>query len=291
MLNRIWPDELKAYQSDANAIPMAMGEYPSACPNCGGHGIMMLYLVRGGPFRQPDGGKVKWLDRGEGKSGWYRGELKVSNCPACRGGHMQDYLVRNCGLAGADLDISLDGFRVSGALAGKEHARQVIGELLGQNHRPAGFVTLHGGYGCGKTHLLMSLVNGFRKIGVVSRYAILSDLLADIRKRFGDERVTAEDVIDATRNIRVLCMDEVDGVNLTSWARETINRLVDARYRARDELLTVFAMNANPDNLPVDLGYLASRIAEGLVIEIPGPDVREALGLKTRATFVMGRDS
>ena len=150
------------------------------------------------------------------------------------------------------------------------------------NHQPSGFVTLWGGYGRGKTHLMMSLVNGFRKINVVSSYSRLSDLLADIRAKFGDEHgaVSTEQVIDEYRRVRVLCVDEINGVNLTSWTLETINRLLDFRYGKRNEMLTVMALNIAPAQLPVEMQYLSSRMNEGTVLEVGGVDVREINGVR-----------
>jgi hypothetical protein len=43
----------------------------------------------------------------------------------------------------------------------------------------------------------------------------------------------------------------------------------------RPDLLTV---NIQPEALPSDFGYIASRMSSGAIVEVPGPDVREVLG-------------
>ncbi|GIV86604.1 MAG: hypothetical protein KatS3mg054_0633 [Chloroflexus sp.] len=59
-------------------------------------------------------------------------------------------------------------------------------------------------------------------------------------------------------------------------ARQMVFRLLDVRYERRDALLTLLALNTNPDKF--ELGYLASRMSGGLVIEVGGADMRAILG-------------
>lgn len=290
ILTRIWPKELEIYRDDPRAVPMASGPYERLCANCGGMGVMMVYLIEGGPYSTPNGGKVKWLDlppdavqpQSPRVSGWYSGRMEVAPCPVCAQGRMDDYLRHNCGLREDDLEISLQNFKVTGLYAGKKRAREVAGSLLAQNERPRGFVTFTGDYGVGKSHLLKALVNGFRQVRVVSRYSTMADLMADLRDRFGEDRGgrAVEEAIDDLRQVRVLAIDELDRVNLTGWAKETMFRLLNSRYEERERLLTVMATNLSPQNLPPELGYLSSRFTAGVIVEVPGPDVRPALGVR-----------
>jgi DNA replication protein DnaC len=286
---RIWPKELLVYQSNPKAIPLASGPYPQLCPNCGGHRMMMVYVIDGGPYKSPDG-RVKWLDlppdppnpQTPSVSGWYSGRLEVAPCPVCAGGQMDEYLRRNCGLSGDDLEISLSDFRTNGNLSGKAKALSVAQSLLAMNQQTRGFVTYIGGYGVGKTHLLKAIVNGFRKIRVMARYSTMADLLADVRERFGDDHGVraVEDAIAEINRYRVLCLDEIDRVNLTGWAKETIFRLINYRYENQHQVLTVIATNMRIEDMPPEFGYLASRLRSGVVVEVPGPDMRPAQGLK-----------
>jgi len=209
--------------------------------------------------------------------------LRSAPCPVCCKGQMAAYVLRNCGLTGADLDVSLVNFKVDGPLLSeKSEALTACKRLLGQGLAVAGFVTLVGDYGVGKSHLLKGLVNGFRQIGVMAKYSTMSDLLSDIRERFGDDHGAreAETVIDLYRRARILAIDEVDRVHLTGWAKETIFRLLNSRYEESDRLLTVMATNVEPIDLPAELGYLGSRMNGGQIIRVGGPDMRPAVALR-----------
>jgi DNA replication protein DnaC len=264
---------------DGSQLPL------NVCPNCGGHENMRVYIPTAGPFRSPNGAKATWLDFPDDKSknGWYTYDLHIAHCPVCRRNGMAEYLQRNSGLKGADLELTLSGFSTTGTLAAKQTAKDQAAALLAMNRKPGGIYTFWGSYGCGKSHLLKAIVNGFRLMGVMSQYQVMSEMLAAIRERFGDEKggVSAEEVIDNLQQVKVLCIDELDRANLTSWAKETIFRLVDARYN-RPDLATVFATNTDPQDLSGEFGYIVSRMKAGVILEIPGPDVREALGLKAQ---------
>jgi DNA replication protein DnaC len=284
--SRIWPAELEAYRFNPRAIPLASGQLERECPNCGGFGTLMVYVISSGPYRfPPDGGKPKWLDLAPdpdqpdrpSASGWYLGQTYAGWCPVCRGGRMDAFLERNCGLTGEDCTTTLQHFR---PLPGKKDALEECRKLLAMNQNPAGFVTLHGAYGVGKSHLLKALVNGFRGIKVQARYASLADLLGAIREKFSDEHgvVAVEDAIDQYTSIPVLCIDEVADdrrASLTPWAKETTFRLLDRRYNKREECLTVLATNVHPDKMAPEWGYLRSRMDGGTVIEVQGEDMRE----------------
>lgn len=288
---RLWPRELEPLKANPKAMPIAPGPFPDKCSNCGGYGVMMVYVIDCGPYETP-AGNVKWLDLPENpdnpqtpsRSGWYSGKLEVAFCPVCREGRMDAYIQQNCGLTGTDLLVGIEDFMTTGVNAEKAEAKHVAQSLLAMNHQPSGFVLYTGGYGVGKTHLLKSLVNGFRKIRVMAHYSTMTDLLVDIRERFGsDNGVRAvESAIEDLRRAKVLCIDEIDRVNLTGWAKETIFRLLNSRYEERGDLLTVMATNLALDEMPPELGYLASRFSGGIVVRVPGPDMRAAQGFKAR---------
>ena len=175
--------------------------------------------------------------------------------------------------------ISISDFE---PLPGKDAAKQVVIDLLAMNKSPCGFVTFHGHYGTGKTLLLKASVNGFLNIGLVARYTTLADLLADARERFGNSIGSVEATIDHLRGLHILAIDEIERVNLTGWANETIHRLLDSRYNQRNELLTVLATNLAPGMLPSEFGYLASRMSGGHVVEVGGADLRPAVAIRER---------
>lgn len=260
----------------AIAVQIADGVQNHSCPNCHDIGVVYVFQMDDGHCHHtPTGAKgSSWRIGPEGE-GWYNGHLEPAPCPACKSSKLSDWLQRRCNLIGSDLEIGLSSFT---RRPGKEKAHDLAGSLLSQGRNAAGFVTFFGGYGRGKSLLMKALVNGFRHQGALSLYSTLPDFLADVRAKFGESvRVTAEQTISYYRDVRVLCLDELDKVKLSDWAQETIFRLLDSRYQERREMLTVMAMNSRPEELPPEMGYLSSRMSEGQMIEIGGQDMRPVM--------------
>jgi DNA replication protein DnaC len=285
-----YPEEFVGLINQGYAIPLVLPsvrdhEIPiTHCQNCGGLGYVFVFVAKSGakPYISPPlGKKAKWFPAGVfgERAGWVEGETKQGDCPVCGNGSTKTWLEKRCGLEGMDLKKSLETFSIYGEAAGKKPALELARSILSMNREACGIATFYGGYGCGKTHLLKSIVNGLRGVGLWSLYVTLDNLLRDIRSRFGDPNGQREvaTVIEYYRSIRVLCLDEIDKANLTSWTMETIFALVDDRYTRKDQVLTVFASNTAPADLPAEMGYLASRMTEGNVIEVPGPDMRPAV--------------
>lgn len=284
LIERLWPADLAALLRDPRVFAMEPGPYPQLCRNCGGHRLMMVYRVTGGPYAMPHA-KSKWLDLVQGDDprspsvpGWYDGKLEVAPCPACNGDALS-FLRRNSGVAEADQGMSLASFSVKGVNAGKAKARAACAELLAAGRSASGFLTLYGAYGTGKSHLLKAVVNGMVQMGIAARYATLSGLLAEIREKFADgSGVAVEAAVEELASIRVLALDEIGDsrrVNLTGWAMETTFRLLDERYTARESSVTLLASNIEPEHMAPEWGYLRSRLSGGRMISVPGPDMRE----------------
>lgn len=280
----LYPKSMEHYRTNPRALPVFIADYsqwPGRCKNCGGTGLLGVVVVGAGPFTTPMG-KVKWIDPPNPPlhplqpttPGWYEYELIIEYCPVCKGNAMKDYLFMRSGLTDTDRDKAITNFRCdTEATKGKREARNVIAALLSQGRRASGFVTLYGAYGRGKTHLLKALVLGMIEQHIEARYYLLSDLLAEIRKHFEDQNQgyrQAETYLAELQSLPVLAIDEFDKVKVTDWARETIHRLIDARYSAGR--LTVIATNLTPAE--IDEGYLASRLASGVLVEVGGEDMR-----------------
>ena len=284
--DRLWPADLAAIlENNPHAVKLQIEGTPTACPNCGGFGMLGIYVWIRGPFQVPGAGvKVKWLNTDGLAPGWYTGESHYSPCPCCQDDQWREYLRANCGLKGKDLNISLETFKASGPYFEKEEARGVARGLLAMNDYPAGFVTFYGGVGRGKSHILKALVNGFRGVGAYARYVNAADLIQEIKDHFSDGNggIVVEETIRHYRKVRVLAIDELDKVKLTEWTLQTLHRLLDTRYESAG-LLTVLAMNTKPEDLPGDLEYLSSRISGGVAVEVVGGDMRGDQGLRARS--------
>lgn len=294
------PQQLVEVAGAPNVIFGAPGDKPHLCLNCGGSSVMTAFRIDAGPFQAPAGKGSKYLTH-EGKTGWWRGELLVGHCPVCQSGTLDSYLRQICGLEGSELKVSLETFRTDGELAGKAQALGIARNFMALNRKPAGFLTFLGdsdtSFGVGKTHLMMGMVNGFRNLGVYSRYTTLADLLAEMNQRFGrDQEIATEEIVRTYSSIRVLAIDELDKVDLLGWNKQRFFRLIDARHRQQGELLTILAANAYhanealwiykldqhgrpaPEAWPTDLNYLESRMLGGVLATLPGPDYRSLQG-------------
>lgn len=217
-------------------------------------------------------------------SGWLQGaELEVT-----RMGHVQNVLVR-CSCK-TDFDkqkrnqylLAMDGLTTDertkrflllddGNYApGILHAiRQAV-----QDHR--GLITLFGGFGVGKTTLLMCAVNEGRDAGKLAMYTTLTDLLDYLRSTFGpDADDNFDKYWDALIHCDILALDELDEPHTTPWAMERFLRLIDERWRRMDEALTLCATNNRIQSLP---GKIQSRLRDGRaqIISIEGHDMRPA---------------
>jgi DNA replication protein DnaC len=208
------------------------------------------------------------------KTGWYTGTTIEEPCQVCTKGRVVDWLKENCGLSGLSLSRSLEGFNAAGTLSDKLPALNTAKLILSANESAHGIFTFYGDYGTGKTHLLMSIVNGFTSIGVRAVYSLASDILDDIRSGYQNK---TSDFLSQYQGIRVLCIDELDKVSLTDWAKEALHKLIDHRYQQSDKYLTVFASNLSPFQYPDELHYLSSRMTGGEVVEVKGADMRPAV--------------
>jgi len=84
---RRWSPELSALRVNQRAVDLLSdGQIGNGCQNCNGAEIMMVWMIESGPYKTPNGRKVKYLEfpAGSGlESGWFAGELHVGWCPMC----------------------------------------------------------------------------------------------------------------------------------------------------------------------------------------------------------------
>lgn len=143
--------------------------------------------------------------------------------------------------------------------------------------RPVGFLSLHGGYGNGKTVALMAIVNAMLEKGIEARYLTAHELMAYLYDAF-DRNImeTDEGRVRRLSQIPVLVIDEFDKARDTPYAADMQFHLIDTRYRAKETLGTVFAWNGGLDALPWPA--VVSRLREFPVIENRDDDARPAIG-------------
>lgn len=142
-----------------------------------------------------------------------------------------------------------------------------------------GMVTLRGGYGTGKTFMLIAAVNRAKAAGMAAHYTTMHGLLAYLKKAF-DPKSAGDDTLskrwDLLTSAPILAIDEVDKFNATPWATEQFMELIDIRWRNLRTAVTAIAMNGSMSQLP---GNVEDRLRDGRahIITLTGGSMRPLL--------------
>lgn len=122
--------------------------------------------------------------------------------------------------------------------------------------------------------MLIAAVNAAREAGILAVYTTITDLLDYLRQAYAPNTTLDFDGRwDLLIRCQVLALDELDEFNTTPWAMERFLRLIDERWRAMDQGLTLCATNSRLNSLPEKV---ASRLRDGraYVFELTGADMR-----------------
>ncbi len=114
--------------------------------------------------------------------------------------------------------------------------------------RPEGWLVLHGGYGCGKTHLAAAIVNDRIAAGQPALFVVVPDLLDHLRAAFAPgAETTFDERFDAVRDAPLLVLDDLGTQAPTAWASEKLFQILNHRYNA--QLPTVITTNVALEEL------------------------------------------
>lgn len=131
----------------------------------------------------------------------------------------------------------------------------------------ASMLTFWGECGNAKSIALIAVVNHFLDNGVPAVYLPAYDMLNWIQDAFSSnghevKNQSAYERLEMLKGVKVLAVDELQGIKITDWRIEQIRNIVDRRWR--DGLdgakYTLFAMNESPDCLE---DRIRSRINDG----------------------------
>lgn len=141
-----------------------------------------------------------------------------------------------------------------------------------------GFLTIHGGFGNGKSTILKAIVNDCITAGIEARYITMTEVMVYAREAFDSQQQGDSDYgrIARLAKVTMLVIDEVDKARVTDYAREVQTHLFDARYRNAHQLGTVVAWNGHFD--AIDLPWVRSRLSEYPVVENTDADMRPLIG-------------
>jgi DNA replication protein DnaC len=139
-------------------------------------------------------------------------------------------------------------------------------------------IFFYGGFGVGKTHLLVSLYRVMvAKEDDVSDifYTSLEAVIRELQNRM-DTKESTNDYIDYLVDIDLLFLDDITAANLqNNWVVEVFRKIVNGRYE--NDLRTCFTSNAGPKALQeLNINpHAISRIEEMCdIVKITGKDRR-----------------
>ena len=141
---------------------------------------------------------------------------------------------------------------------------------------PTGWLSLHGPYGVGKTHLAVAAAAEREDRGDEVFFATVADLLDYLRATFApDSLVSHDDLLDRIRTADVLVLDDMGAERSTPFAEDKLFQIVGYRYEER--LPTIITTSHQIEDIAAARPRIASRLQDPLVVtELPieAPDYR-----------------
>ena len=142
---------------------------------------------------------------------------------------------------------------------------------------PDGWLSLHGPYGVGKTHLAVATAAEREDRGDEVFFATVADLLDYLRATFApDSPVTHDDLLDRIRTADVLVLDDMGAERSTPFAEDKLFQIMGYRYEER--LPTIITTSHQVESIAATRPRIASRLQDPLVVtELPieAPDYRQ----------------
>ncbi len=111
--------------------------------------------------------------------------------------------------------------------------------------QPDGWLVLHGGPGCGKTHLAAAIANHRLAAGDTVCFATVPDLLDELRAGYAPEADKSfDELFRRLLDVTLLALDDLGAHHSSPWAEEKLYQLLNHRYLGR--MATVVTRNSDP---------------------------------------------
>jgi DNA replication protein DnaC len=228
------------------------------CPICGGLGYFVPDVEPANPaFGKAVPCECREIDREQER---FQRLLKLSQLGALESYTFQSFLPEGIGLTEAK----------------QRNLRLAYDIALSYAQDPSGWLTFHGGYGCGKTHLAAAIANHRLNLGHAVLFINTPDLLDHLRGAFGPNSETSYDErFEQVRNAPLLVLDDFGAQSRTPWAQEKLYQIFNHRYNER--LPTVITTNEKLEAIDERiLSRLQDRTVSS-VIGIIAPDFRSGV--------------
>ena len=145
------------------------------------------------------------------------------------------------------------------------------------SNNPNGWLSLHGPYGVGKTHLAVAAAAEREDQGDEVFFATVADLLDYLRSTFApDSPIAHDDLLDRIRTSDVLVLDDMGAERSTPFAEDKLFQIVGYRYEER--LPTIITTSHRIEDIAATRPRIASRLQDPLVVTewpIEAPDYRQ----------------
>ena len=139
--------------------------------------------------------------------------------------------------------------------------------------QPAGWLTLIGGTGVGKTHLAAAAANDRLAVGDSVCFAVVPELLDALRASYRDEGEASFEAMFAwLKAADLLVLDDLGAHQATEWANEKLYQLCAARYLRRAP--TLITTNVAPESLDPRLASRLMDSQRGTVLYVKAKDYR-----------------
>jgi DNA replication protein DnaC len=177
--------------------------------------------------------------------------------------------------------MTFDAFNPEGKGGLAEHEKRSLQSAKAYVQRwaqdPGGWLSLHGPYGVGKTHLAVAAAAQREDQGDEVFFATVADLLDYLRAAFApDSPITHDDLLDRIRTADVLVLDDMGAERSTPFAEDKLFQIVGYRYEER--LPTFITTSHQIESIAATRPRIASRLQDPLVVTewpIEAPDYRQ----------------
>lgn len=242
-------------------LSVTLPHSPSICPSCGSGGRVTVTADA-----VPPGSVI--LARYDAAG--HTPARVLMPCPVCDDGRER---AAEYARSRSKVPPSSDAVRLDAHLSSYPHQAPAVAAVLQLLQRRHGWLTLIGGYGTGKTTLLLATLNHLRDGGIVGGYWTAAELVDYLR--FHPDQPDASDIrLARLQQAPALVIDELDKYRSTTFAEESVFKLLNYRHQQRATLITLLGTNDEEAIPPA----LRSRLRDTrcTVVAMGETDVRQA---------------